>query len=356
MALIPGIHDDIGLDCLVRVPHQSFSAVAAVCRSWKREVNLPEFWRRRRASGLTRKVVVVAQTRFDPVQNLEPEKTGSRPVHRLAVCEPGTGYWAELPPIPGLSDGLPMFCQVVSVGLNVVVVGGWDPATGEVLSGVFVYNFIAAAWRRGAAVPGPPRSFFACASDGDRMVYVAGGHDGDKCALRSAAAYDVAADGWTVMPDMSTARDEARGVFRGGRFYVIGGYETGMQGRFQASAEPFDVDTWQWAPVEEGFLDVATCPRNCVGDEDGQLYMCSGVDVMYQQGSTWRAVAELPEEICKTVSFVTAWRGKLLVFGSEKFGPPYKGMVLDLVRGKWEKVEENEEFLGYVQTGCCLEL
>ena len=91
---------------------------------------------------------------------------------------------------------------------------------------MFVYNVVSAKWRRGADIPGVRRSFFGCSSDSDQMVLVAGGHNDDKNALRSALAYDVAEDDWLPVPDMSMERDECKVVFQRGKFHVIGGYET----------------------------------------------------------------------------------------------------------------------------------
>lgn len=76
-------------------------------------------------------------------------------------------------------------------GTRLLVVGGWDPETWAPTDSVLVYDFLTAAWRHGAAMPGPRRSFFACAAVGGK-VFVAGGHDEEKNALRSALAYDPA--------------------------------------------------------------------------------------------------------------------------------------------------------------------
>ncbi|XP_057772980.1 F-box/kelch-repeat protein At1g80440-like [Salvia miltiorrhiza] len=353
--LIPALPADLGLDCLIRVPHNDLSSVVSVCRSWNREIRLPEFWRRRKLSGLTRRVVVMAQARFDPTQEFGARKFAAVPAYRLTLCEPETGFWAELPPIPGCPDGLPMYCQLVGVGLNLVVMGGWDPETWRASAAVYIYDFVGATWRRGADMPGGERLFFACASDGAGMVFVAGGHDSEKCALRSSLAYDVAGDAWQAMPDMAGERDEAKGVCHGGAFHVIGGYPTNMQGRFEASAESFDVATWRWGPVKEGFLESATCPRNYVDGGEGRLLTCRDADVVACEGSTWRVVAELPCHVRNT-AYVTAWPGKVVVIGSERFGEPYNAFVLDLKSCKWERVEAEEEFKGHVQSGCCVEL
>ncbi|KAL6568112.1 hypothetical protein OROHE_003796 [Orobanche hederae] len=355
MDLIPDLPPDMGLECLVRIPYQHFASVSSVCRSWKREIELPEFWRHRKASGLTKKVVVLAQSWADPTRELGPVKYAAAPVYRLTVCEPETGFWAELPPIPEYSDGLPMFCQLVGVGSSLVVMGGLDPVTWEASNGVFLYDFVTGRWRRRADMPGIRRSFFACAADSDHMVFVAGGHDTEKCALKSAMAYDVATDEWAHMPDMARERDESEGVYCRGMFHVIGGYPSTAQGRFVTSAESFDAATWQWGPVEEDFLGSAACSLNCADGGDGKLVMLSGACVAVREGPAWRAAAELPHDVRNTTC-VTAWQGKVMVIGSEIFGGPYKTYVLDLKSCKSEGVDVEEDFSGHVQSGCCMEL
>ncbi|RHN76430.1 putative kelch-type beta propeller [Medicago truncatula] len=127
------------------------------------------------------------------------------------------------------------------------------------------------------------------------MVYVVGGHDEENNVLKSAFAYDVANDVWVSLPDMVRERDECKAVFCAGNngfgtIKVVGGYRMEMQGRFERSAEEFDVATWWWDPVEEEFLDDATCPRTCVDgcELDRRMYMCMGDDVVALDGDTWQ--------------------------------------------------------------------
>lgn len=358
MELISGLPDDIARDCLIRVSYQQFAAVASVCKGWKSEIQMPEFGRRRKSTGQTQRIVAMVQARVDS------EKPGSgmvknsmNPVYRLTVFEPETGQWSEMPPVPGISGGLPMFCQLAGVGYDLVVMGGWDPDTWKASNAVFVYNFVSANWRRGADMPGGPRTFFACASDTRRFVYVAGGHSEEKNALKSASAYDVAADEWVPLPDMARERDECKAVFHGGKLRVIGGYRTEMQGRFERSAEAFDAATWRWEPVEEEFLDAATCPRTCVdgGDGDERLYMCgNGRDVMALR-DCWHSIVKLPDEI-RNVAYVRTWGGKMLLIGSSAYSEPHVAIVLDLKSGNWTKLESPLGFTGHVQSGCLLEL
>ncbi|CAK9174638.1 unnamed protein product [Ilex paraguariensis] len=355
MKIIPGLPDDVGLDCLIRVPYQHFSSITSVCRSWKVEIELPEFWRWRKAAGVCQQIIVMAQARVDPTNNHGLKKYSATPVYRLTLYEAKTGGWSELPPVPGLSDGLPMFCQLAALDLNLVVIGGWNPVTWEVSNAMFIYNFVSAKWRRGTDMPRGHRSFFACASDSHRMVFVAGGHDTQKNALRSTMAYDMTKDEWVQLPDMARERDECKGVFHHGKFHVIGGYPTEMQGCFERSAEAFDVATWQWKQVQEDFLETATCPMTCLDSGDGRLFMCRAGDVEVLQSPIWQVVAELPTEVHHT-SYVTAWQDKLLVIGCPRFGEPHRAYLIGLKDNNWTKVEALEEYSGHVQSCCWLEI
>ncbi|XP_050230891.1 F-box/kelch-repeat protein At1g80440 [Mercurialis annua] len=356
MDLIPGLNDDVARDCLVRVMYNQFSSVISVCKSWRDELELPEFFRLRRDSCKSQKLIVMAQARVDQNSgsNSSLFKLRFNPVYRLTVLEPDTGDWCDLPPVPGFSDGLPMFCQVVGVGSELVVLGGLDPDTWEVSDSVYVFNFVSATWRRGADMPGLRRSFFGCASDLDRMVYVAGGHDSEKNALGSVLAYDVENNEWVPLPDMAKERDECKAIFQGGKLHVIGGYCTEMQGRFETSAEVFDVATFKWNDVQEDLLLAATCPRTCVSSDD-VLYICHLGDVMALKGATWQAVAKLPVDVYN-VAYVATWQGNLLVIGSESFGEPYVAYVLDLKSYSWRKIESPKEYSGHVQSSCYLEI
>lgn len=353
MELIPGLPDDVARECLVRLMYRQFSTVLSVSKGWRTQLESPEFYRRRKDTSTSQKLVVMAQARVDPNEVFKFVKYPLIPVHRLTLLEVDTGDRCELPPIPEFSYGLPLFCQVMSVGSDIVVLGGLDPATWEVSSSVFVFDFVSATWRRGSDMPGVRRSFFGCASDSDRMVYVAGGHDSDKNALRSAMAYDVAKDDWIQLPDMARERDECKAIFHGGKLHVIGGYSTEMQGRFERDAEVLDLATWTWNHIQQ-FLESTTCPKTCTSGDDG-IYMCQGEYVVALKGTTWQVVYMLPCDV-DNVAYLAKWQDKLLVIGSAGFGEPHVAYVLDLNKYRWTKMETPRQYSGHVQSGCYLEI
>ncbi|GKV35655.1 hypothetical protein SLEP1_g43897 [Rubroshorea leprosula] len=354
MDLIPNLPPDISRECLIRVSHSQFPKIASICKAWKTEIEQPEFLRIRKTAGFGQRLIVMAQARVEPKRTNGLSKFCYQ-VYRFSVLDLGSGQWDELPPVPGLRDGLPYFCRMAAVGSELVVMGGLKPGTWGVSRYVYVFNFLSGSWRRGVDMPGVRRLFFGCGSDRDRMVYVAGGHDSDKNALRSAMAYDVAKDEWSQLPDMARERDECKGIFQHGKFHVIGGYCTAMQGRFEKSAEEFDVATGQWNNVEEEFLQVNTCPQTCSAGDEMDIYMCRGGDVVALKGNTWKTVAKLPAEVCNT-AYITTWLGKLMAIGSSRFGEPHRAYVLDLKKIMWTEMEIPAKFSGHIQSGCYMEI
>ncbi|XVF25035.1 hypothetical protein REPUB_Repub13aG0179200 [Reevesia pubescens] len=358
MELIPNLPNDIARECLIRVSYDQFATLLSTCKGWKTEIELPEFFRIRKATCHGQKLVALAQALLDPDMKQGVQNNSSfKPVYGLSILELDTGNWIDL---PQLSDqfpyGLPYFCHIVAVGYDLVVMGGLDPVTWEVSDSVFVFNFLTAKWRRGADMPGVRRSMFGCTSGDDRMVYVAGGHDDEKNALRSALAYDVAKDEWIPLPDMARERDECEGVFHGGKFHAVGGYYTDMQGQFEKSADVFDTAKWQWDQVQEDFLE-ATCPKACIAGGDGMdLYMiCEKGDVVALKDAKWQVIAKLPGDVCK-IAYMTTWQHRLVVIGSSRFDEPHNAYVLNLKKSEWTKLESPHKYSGHVHSGCYLEI
>ncbi|KAL5729389.1 hypothetical protein ACHQM5_002355 [Ranunculus cassubicifolius] len=361
MELIPGLPDDLGRECLVRLPYNDFPKFFEVCKTWKTEIESDQFHQQRKSTGLTRALIILTQA-ADQNHNSSlstAKKNPPPPAYNLTVYEPEAGSWDRLPAIPGYPNGVPLFCQCAGIGRYLVVIGGWNPTTWISSSSVNIYDFVTGTWRSGSDMPGPSRSFFGCASDSNRTVYIAGGHDDEKNALRSALKYDVIDDKWVPLPDMANQRDECKGIFHDRKFQVIGGYCTESQGKFERHAEVFDVDTWKWCHVESDLLTTGMCPRNCVVDDKGRLFRCYGGSVAVLDDSTWRDVTKLPDDV-RVGPFLLMWREKIFVVGSDKFGGRHSTCGFEVTgdnsNTRWTKVETPFGFTGNVQARCSLEI
>ncbi|GJM98070.1 hypothetical protein PR202_ga15045 [Eleusine coracana subsp. coracana] len=375
--LIPGLPEEVARECLVRVGFDQLPVVRRISRQWKWEVESPYYSRLRKAEGLARPMValVQAQPTADDAgpavhkgSSAAAATGGPANFYRMVLLDPAEGRWTALPTLPGPMESIPLFCHVAAADgggrKRLVVVGGWNPETWAPMNSVYVYDFLTGAWRLGEPMPGPRRSFFACAAVGG-TVYVAGGHDEEKNALRSALAYDPEADAWTALPDMAEERDEPRGLCVGDRFLVVGGYPTQAQGRFVGSAEAFDPAASAWGPErEEGLVPDGASPRTCCvvpGTEraymlhDGHLVARDGAEA-----SAWRTVAQVPEDARAATTVSALPDGRVVVIGSACHGGEQTVYVLREEAGKggavWARAPAPPEFSGHVAASLFLEI
>lgn len=258
--LIPGLPDEIAMDCLVRVPHQFHSNMKLVCRSWRTLITHPSFYKERRRSGTAEQMVCLIQPLPIPIpsppqnETESSKKTPSPPQYGLSIYNASHQTWHRIMGPNANTGHIPMFCQCVPLPAfgKLMLLGGWDPKSLEPVTDVYVLDFIGGfKWKRAASMS-VARSFFACGVVGDSMVYVAGGHDNQKNALQSAEVYDVNADEWRVLPPMAEERDECQGLTWEGdsRFWVLSGYSTEAQGLFRSDAECYDPKTGSWSIIE----------------------------------------------------------------------------------------------------------
>ncbi|XP_078432270.1 F-box/kelch-repeat protein At1g15670-like [Wolffia australiana] len=359
--MIPGLPDEISRECLARVPPRIIPAARQVSEQWRTEIESPQFHHLRRANGLARPIVALAQI----------NRPGKSISFSITLYDPISGEWAAAPPVPG--GRLPIFCQLAAVGRELVVLGGWDPATWTATNEVFIFDLAAHAWRRGAPIPFPPRSFFACAAapPDRRRVYIAGGHDEEKRSLKSAMVYDLETDAWSELPDMAAERDEGCGVFRGGEFIVVGGYGTESQGGFSWSAEAFDPAAARWAAAAAagGKSPAGGGGGAVVSGGDGRLFRCLDGQIEVLEASSWRKVVELPEDgegkkaIAPRLVILPGEKEKLMVIGSARRGQAsFDVFSLELgpeaeAAPRWlPAAPPPEKLSGAVHSACCLEI
>ncbi|KAJ0239839.1 F-box/kelch-repeat protein [Hirschfeldia incana] len=273
-ALIPGLPPELAMECLVKVPYQHQSAMRSVCRSWRSLLSDPSFTRERRRYGKAELLLCLVQPLSPPnpsskavgetetlvVEEKSEKRVSVTPRFGLSVYNATMSTWNRVA-YPQLQ--IPLFCECVAVqdAGKILLIGGWDPETLQPVKDVYVLEGSGRRWRRGAPMM-EARSFFACASVGSK-VYVAGGHDEQKNALRSAEVYDVERDEWSTIPSMAEGRDECQGFSMGTGlgFCVLSGYPTESQGRFKQDGEVYDPMKKSWSRIENVWPFPDTSPR-----------------------------------------------------------------------------------------------
>ncbi|XP_074561343.1 F-box/kelch-repeat protein At1g80440-like [Curcuma longa] len=330
--LIPGLPDDMALQCLLRLPFHDFASARRVCKRWRQEITSPSFCSLRNAGGHARPLVALGQFNF----YLQPY------YHNLTIfIGPTMGVWTRLPAVFNWSR---YYLQVVAVGHELVMLRG----DGMFATTVDVYNLLTGVRRRGATMPGPQRTGFAFAVTAEaRMVYVAGGENAHSWEpLQSALAYDVAADAWVWLPDMARPRAVCRGIFVNGAFCVAGG-----QGLHDWTFETFIVTEGRWTAKQVKLLEEALIdPSTEVAAVEGRVY-------------TWRhRYGEVG--FCSGIGGVGGWRR--LGFSANLFGlyevpapPDHSAGTANGVQfggGEVAGVVQPTEFTGYVESSRSFQL
>jgi hypothetical protein len=59
--LIPGLPNDVALQCLLRIPVQAHAQLQRVSRKWRQLVNSPQYYEERKREGTTMQLVCTVQ-------------------------------------------------------------------------------------------------------------------------------------------------------------------------------------------------------------------------------------------------------------------------------------------------------
>ncbi|KAF0932130.1 hypothetical protein E2562_008664 [Oryza meyeriana var. granulata] len=370
--LIPGLPDDVAMDCLARVPSRSHRAMRHVCRGWRRAAASEAFRRSRRMAGVAEDVVFLVQATPLLYGGVPPEPEDGRGSAAtecaLAAANLTTGEWWR---VEGAGEEaaawggvVPFFarCAAAGDGLHVAVVGGWEPAAPCLTRDVRVLDVPAGLWRRGAEMP-DSRGFFGCAGS-DGVVYAAGGHDESKNALRSAYAYDVASDAWRALPDMSEERDEPQLVATPGRVLAASGYPTDAQGAFKKTAERYATTGDAAAWTNEGDM-VPNTAETCLAAVGGKVWAVGAGKGGVREwdggaGGAWRDVADGPPGMKACVKAVGVGDGDsaaVFVFGKMDDAAEegkHAAWVMDAGVARWRRVPVPPGFDGFVYSAAAV--
>ncbi|KAG2326190.1 hypothetical protein Bca52824_008918 [Brassica carinata] len=378
--LIPGLPSELAIECLVRVPYRFQSGLKSVSRSWRSLLSDSSFSRERMRCGRAELLLCLVQPLTPPnpaskavgetlLVEAEDESPQTRvsvtPRFGLSVYNAKMSTWNRVA-LPDHQQ-IPLFCECVAIQTSgkILLIGGWDPETLRPVSDVFVLELAGEGsgrrWRKGASMK-EARSFFACATVGSTRVYVAGGHDDQKNALRSAEVYDVERDEWSCLPPMTEGRDECQGLAMGPKiahlhsgplsargFCVLSGYGTESQGRFRSDGEVYDPASNSWSRIENVWPFSDTSPRGRIAGEirgsSSKLWCFTDSELKWEtedDSRRWKLDLEsIQSPVTGSSFYAGSYGGEAVVMiggGSESEG---RGtMVRKTSEGKWSRVHE----------------
>ncbi|GLJ14991.1 hypothetical protein SUGI_0244760 [Cryptomeria japonica] len=221
MEIIPGLPEDLGMQCLVRVRYRYHRNLRAECKSWNALLSCQHFYEERQARH--------EQCEEGVVSLCESKESENKCDFDVVIYYPLAQWWERLPQIPaefGLKYREYHRCVFVRSTKQLVVVGLFNRRGYR--EGVLIFNFLSRRWRLSADVPFT-RKFFACAASASGgLVYVAGSYipkgPSTSCQRLEGFVYNVEENKWDFLPPADYVPFGSlyfcASVFLDGKFYV----------------------------------------------------------------------------------------------------------------------------------------
>ncbi|KAG7021809.1 F-box/kelch-repeat protein [Cucurbita argyrosperma subsp. argyrosperma] len=232
--LLPGLPDDLAIACLIRVPRVEHRKLRLVCKRWYRLLAGNFFYSLRKSLGVAEEWIYVVKKDRDNKISWH----AFDPIYQL---------WQPLPPVPReYSEALGFGCAVLS-GCHLYLFGGKDPIKGAMRRVIF-YSARTNKWHRAPDMLRRRYVFGSCVIN--NCLYVAGGeNEGGHRSLRSAEVYDPNKNRWTFISDMSTPMVPVIGVVYEGKWYL-----KGYGAQRQVLSDVYQPETDTWCPVYDGMV------------------------------------------------------------------------------------------------------
>ncbi|MEA2907723.1 MAG: hypothetical protein QOI12_5110 [Alphaproteobacteria bacterium] len=258
----------------------------------------------------------------------------------LQAAEPG--IWSTKAPMPAAREDV----GAVAFEGKIYVLGGTAHADAQIARNE-EYDPTTDRWRARASMPRGTHHLAVALLNG--KIYAFGGFTAPAhgAPVDIAFEYDIKADGWRVLPKLSSPRGSPAAVGLDGKLHVVGG--RGPDGATVATHEALDPVSGQWtalAPLPKA--------RDHIGliAIDGKIHAIGGRlastntnqplhDIYDPATNAWVAAAPMPTP--RSSVGITQYRGMILVVGGEGDatgpGSAFKDNEgYDLKTGQWLKL------------------
>lgn len=309
-SLLPGLHDDLALDCLAWTCRSDYPSLACLNKRFKLLMDSGYLYKLRRRLGMTEHWVYVACS-------LMPWE----------AFDPARGRWMRLPRMP--CDDCFSYAdkESLAVGTQLLVFG--RELTGFA---IWMYSLVTRDWSR-CSLLNLPRCLFGSGSYGE-IAIVAGGSDKHGNVLKCAELYNSEFGTWVTLPDMNLPRKLCSGFFMDGKFYVIGGMISHIDSL--TCGEEYNLETRTWKRIINMYPrgNRATQSPPLVAVVNNQLYAAdqstNEVKKYDKVNNVWNVVKQLPVRADSYNGWGLAFKScgdRLLVIGGHR-GPQGEVIVL----------------------------
>lgn len=303
--LIPGLPDDVALNCLLRLPVQSHAACKGVCKRWHLLLGSKEFFfTRRKELGFQ-----------DPWLFVFAFHKGTGKI-QWQVLDLTHFTWHSIPAMPCKDKVCPHGFRCVSIPHQGVlfVCGGMVSDVDCPLDLVLKYEMHKNRWTVMNQMISA-RSFFASGLI-DGKIYVAGGNSTDLFELNSAEVMDPVKGYWHPIASMGTNMAAYDAAVLNGKFLVTEGWFWPFY--VSPRGQVYDPTTNNWESMAVGLREGWTGSSVVVY---GNLFVVSEFERMklkvYDTDTdSWETIdgPPLPEQICKPFA-VKACDSRIYVVG-----------------------------------------
>lgn len=310
-SLLPGLVDDVGLNCLARASRSDYASLACVNRKFNKLIKSGDLYGLRKQLGFVEHwVYLVCDPRGWEVYDMVRRK------------------WITLPRMPCDQCFNHADKESLAVGSQLLVFGR------ELLELViWKYSLIHHSWFKCEGM-NRPRCLFASGSLRS-IAIVAGGIDKNGNFLMSAELYDSGTGKWEMLSNMHTPRRLCSGFFMDGKFFVIGGMSSPTVSL--TCGEEYDLETRKWRKIENMYphANRAAHAPPLVAVVKNQLYAVEHLTNMVKKydkvNNTWHVLGRLPVRADSANGWGLAFKAcgeELLVVGGQR-GPEGEGIVVN---------------------------
>ncbi|XP_075666892.1 F-box/kelch-repeat protein At1g30090 [Castanea sativa] len=303
--LIPGLPDDVALNCLLRLPVKSHTVCKAVCKRWHLLLGSKElFFTRRKEMGFKDPWLFVFAFH---------KCTGKI---QWQVFDLTHLSWHTIPAMPCKYKVCPHGVRCVSIPRdgNLFVCGGMVSDVDCPLDLVLKYEMQKNRWTVMNQMI-TARSFFASGVI-DGMIYVAGGNSTNLFELDSAEVMDPVKGSWCPIASMGTNMASYDAAVLNGKLLVTEGWLWPFY--VSPRGQVYDPRTNKWESMAVGLREGWTGSSVVVY---GHLFVVSEhermkLKVYYTDDDSWEPIdgPPLPEQICKPFA-VNAYDCRIYVVG-----------------------------------------